>query len=247
MTDRELKTQVRQALDMAMPPLPEDPDLTDKVLEAHAKKQRVRQGRLLGLRVAAALAVMVLVVCGGLIYPQQIAHYLKGTQSDDEQHYVVQGVKETPSNLNIAEAQQPGQRREDGSCITQDLSEAVTFWGSEFLKPTWLPDGWNIDTYTLIFIPTLSRYSITLRNDQVDHFVVFDVINFYDTDGLNEGIEQNGAGRMEELPNGISVYITANVEEPLAIWLDGLTQYLLVGPISEEDLLHMVYSVYGLD
>ena len=250
MTDLELKMQVRRALDASMPPLPEDPLLTDKVLGRDAEAQQSRRRQVMGLRVAVALAVVVLIVCSGLLVPWETIRYLDTHQSDDGKLFISQGVVVTPpGGSSNAHAQLPEEHHEEGSLVTTDLDEAIEFWGSDFRRPTWAPKGWHPEQYTLTFLPTLSVCHINFLNPALydDYFIIFNAQTLYELESLYIETDQDDFGHYVDLPNGLSVYVLTRGSDKAAIWLDGGTRYLAAGPITEDELLHMVYSAYDLD
>ena len=251
MTDRELKTRVRQALDMTMPPLPDDPDLADKVIGAHAKKQRLRQSRLLGLRVAAALAVMLLVVCSGLLMSDGSYIRLDRWQSEDEQLYYVQGERVTPPIDGTAEA--AILHTENISLHTTSWDEVVAAIGTAPLAPTSLPDGWEVYQYMVDISVTLATFNATYQKampteDDPDHigYLVFTSNTFFDPDGPYVALEQNGAGELIPLDNGIEIYLTTNFNHTLALWVNGATSYVMSAPMPEDDFMRIIRSIYGL-
>ena len=252
MTDRELKVQMRQALDASMPPLPDDPDLTAKVLERYEEKQRVWRGRAAGLRVAAALAVMVLVVCSGLLIRDGSYIRLDRWQSEDEQHYYVQGELVTPPMHSTAEAADT--HMEPVSIKTTDWNELVDALGITPMAPSWLPDGWYLFHYWANVNETLFMFNVTYQkamptDDDPENmdYLVFTSTMFFDPNGPDLLLEQDGAGTYVQLSNGILIYLTVNYEKITALWIEGQTSYVLSAPLPEDDLLHIIRSMYGLD
>lgn len=251
MTDRELKIQMRQALDASMPPLPDDPELVAKVLERRAEKQRVRRGRMIGLRVAVAMAVMVLVMCSGLMMQGWSHIRLDRWQSDDGEHYYLQGELVTPPVNGTAEAFTDWERV---FVQTLDWNEVVEALGKAPMAPSWLPEGWRLYQYRVDIIETISTFNVMYQkampvNDDPDNvaYLVFTSQTFLNPNGPDIVLEQNAAGKHVQLSNGMLIYVTTNFEYTIALWADGQTSYTMSAPIPEDDFLHIIRSMYGLD
>ena len=252
MTDLELKVQVRRALDASMPPLPEDPLLTDKVLGRDAEARQSRRRQVMGLRVAVALAVIVLIVCGGLLV-QNLSHdFLDGWQSDDGKEYFIQGVSVTPAGGGTAEAENA--HTENIFVITEDWNEAVSSYGRTPHVPSWLPEGWQVDHYEVSVFESFSRFIVGYRKSapteddpEQENYLILDAISFVDVNDLHGSIEQSAPGTNMQLANGLTVYVSKNLDKATSIWMDDGTSYTLTGVVTEDELLRIIRSIYGLD
>lgn len=247
MTDSELRSQVRRALDQSMPPLPDDPDLTEAVLERHEQRQQKNRARLSGLRVCVAVAVTLLYICGGAI--MQGWSHLITYQSKDGEQYVIRGVSVTPPVSQVADA--ASVHNGIFSLSTKKLDVVIEILGGTPLLPTWLPDGWEVDAYSLNLNDTMKRLVVSYNKfkpgkKEADR-LIYRTTTFSDLEYFYETIEANNEGRYVELENGLSVYVDKNVHRPTSIWQDGLTGYALSGDITEEELLQIIHAMYGLD
>ena len=245
MTDRELKENMRQALDRSMPPLPDDPDLTAKVLERHADKQQKKRARLTGLRIAAAVAVMVLVMSSGVIARPYT--YMDAYQSEDGELYILMGVSVTPPVIQSADAATYNWIE----LTTADFNEAVEILGDVPLIPVWLPDGWEIELYYVLNTKSQRQFSMLLGQspdgETASNRMVYSTTTFSNIEDFYIAIQINGEGKYVELENGLSIYVDMNVNRITSLWYEGLTGYGLSGDITEEELLHIIRAMYGLD
>lgn len=243
MTDRELKQHLREVLDRSIPPLADDPGLTAKVLNRHAQKQRVRHGLLIGLRVAAALIVAALVMSSGVIARPHT--YMDAHQSEDGEQYILMGVSVTPAISQSADA-----ALSDGwfELSTTDFDEAIESLGEVPLVPVWLPDGWEVEDYYVLITQTRRELAMFLgQAPDGSNRMIYDTTTFDDIEDFYLSIEVSGEGRYVELENGLSVYVDMNVDRITSMWYEGLTGYSLSGDITEEELLHIIRAMYGLD
>ena len=248
MTDRELKERMRQALDRSMPPLPDDPHLTGKILGRHTEKHQKKRARMNGLRVAAVAAVIVLVIFGEAIMLVFSYSYVDARQSEDGEQYVLRGVRVTPPIIQSAEAELPYVWLE---LTTADFDEAVEALGTVPLVPVWLPDGWDIELYYVLGSRSRRQLSMLLGQspdgETASNRMVYSTTTFSDIEEFYIAIEANGEGKYVELENGLSIYVDMNLSRVTSMWREGATVYSLSGNITEEELLHIIRSMYGLD
>lgn len=249
MTDRELQSRIRLALDGGLPPLPDDPALAEAVIRRHEKKRRQTRARARGMRAAVALAVIALVVCGGAILQGWSRTYLDVRQSEDGEQYIMQGVSVTPPVGQTADAASAG----NGMIVlhTKNPQLVVEALGEAPLLPTWLPDGWEVDDYSIAIDYTMKRLVVAYNKfrsdgDEADRLIYRTTI-FNDLEDFRMTIEANNEGHDVMLENGLSVYMDMNVDRPTSMWRDGLTGYSLSGDITPEELLRIIRAMYDLN
>lgn len=187
------------------------------------------------LRFVVAFCAMLLVLFSGALFQQ--FQVLK-TQSPDEEQYIIQGAKVPPDlTANAAEY------RESGFWDTGDWNEAVKLYGKTPCVPTWIPEGWYIDYYSIDFTQTFIRFAITYSNDVADYHLIFDSVTYDDITNLRAEIEQNQSGEYLILGNGSKVYLTDNISNISVCWVKDKTKYVLSGPVSQEELLQCIISI----
>ena len=245
MTDREWKAQVRQALDMALPPLPDDPDLTEKVLQQHAEKKQTWRLRTAGLRVATALAVMVLVVCGGLLNHVRfdVEEWISNDQYGEWHHFQATNIN-TPT-VGTAEAAVPFNGK--FSLTTEDWDEFLSALGWTPRTPAWLPDSWEPYHYQASDIEIWSSSTLLFYSSLYDSYIVLTQRAFRNLEFMETGIHQDEEGESFHLKNGLTVYIAPLDEGCVAYWIEGVMDYTLYAPSTQENVLRIVRSMYGLD
>lgn len=192
------------------------------------------------LRPIAALCLIFIVLFSGLLFPSE---RIITSQSPDNEQYLVQGVVDPIGSLSQANAN--NMQTQLGSYVTTDWSYIISLLGYEPRVPIWIPDGWNLKTYKVDFIETFARFSATYENQDFDRYLVFDSIYFYDIEDLHAEIEQNSAGVQTPIGNMASVYITNNIDDAVAVWYEGHMRFILTGPVSGEDLICCIKSMYS--
>lgn len=245
MSDLELKMHVRQALDASMPLLLEDPNLTDKVLTRHAEKRESWRPRSVGLRVAAALAVMLLVVCGGLLshVSFDIEEWISNDQYGEWHHF--QAVNINTPTVGTAKAAVPFNGK--FSLSTEDWDEFVSALGWMPRVPAWLPDGWASYSYQASDIELWSSSTLLDYCSANDSFIVITQRVFRDLEFMQTGVHQDEEGESITLKNGVTVYLAPLGEGYVAYWIEDIMDYTMYAPCSREEVLHIVNSMYGLD
>ena len=245
MTDLELKMQVRQALDASMPPLPDDPRLADKVLYRCAEKRRIRQSRKWVLRVAVALAVLVLAVCSGLLAHGSfdIEEWVENNQYGE--WHVFHATNITTPTVGTAEASVPFTG--EVHLVTEDWDEHVAALGWTPRVPAWLPRNWELHHYEANDIESFCSSTLVYRSPAHRSFLLIDQTVYRDLGALGGNLHQDAEGEYVRLENGLSVYIAPLNDGYNIYWVDGITDYIMFAPTSQEDALRIIRSMYGLD
>lgn len=245
MTDLELKMQVRRALDASMPPLPDDPRLADRVLDLHAEKRQSRRQQARVLRIAVALAVIVLIVCSGLLARSSfdIEEWLENDEYGEWHIFRATNVN-TPT-VGTAEAAAPF--KGEFHLKTEDWDEFISVLGWTPRVPTWLPQDWELHHYEANDIEPYCSSTLVYKNPAQRFSLVINQTIYRDMSDLSFGLHQDEEGSYIELENGLSIYLAPLDGDCNIYWLDGATAYIIFAPTSEEDALHIIRSMYGLD
>ena len=245
MTDLELKMQMRQALDASMPSLPDDPLLTARVLDLDAQRRRIGRSRRRVLRVAVALAVLVLAVCGGLLAHGSfdIEEWVENDQYGEWHIFRATNIN-TPT-IGTAEAAVPF--KGDVRLKTEDWDEFVSTLGWTPRVPAWLPDGWKPKNYQVSDIEPFCSAAQLYDNLMSFEYIVITQTVFRDLETMDRNFHQDEEGEYVKLENGLSIYIAPLGDGYNIYWIDGITDYVVYIPLEKEDALHVIRSMYGFD
>jgi len=187
------------------------------------------------LRPMAAFCAMLLVLFSGVLFQHA---QVRVTQSPDGEQYIIQGAEVTPDlTANAARYQ------ESGFWDTEDWNEAIKLYGSTPCVPTWVPKGWRVERYSIDISESFVRFAVTYTNATGDGHLIFDTVAYDDTADLRAELEQNEGGEYRNMGNGISAYITNNMDNLSACWIKGQTKYVLSGTITENDLWQCIQSI----
>lgn len=187
------------------------------------------------LRPMVAFCTMLLVLFSGILFQHA---QVRVTQSPDGEQYIIQGAEVTPDlSANAAGYREPG------FWDTGDWNQAVRLYGSTPCVPTWIPEGWHIDYYSIDSAQTFIRFAITYSNTVADSHLIFDSVTYDDITNLRTELEQNQSGEYITLDDGINVYLTDNISNLSVCWVKDRTKYVLSGPISQEELLQCIMSI----
>jgi len=209
------------------------------VLDRYKKHARRNRRRVALTRVAAVAAVLCVCVLGvEIVFHRE---FFVNSVTPDEQQYYVQGVVEDPNIVKDGQAQEIDQ---PDSLITDNLEEAISFYG--FTPPLlqWLPDGWSVAYYSVHHKEWYSRFVVTYSSNLSDRVVSYEVRHFDDLEDAYASFEQDSEGKMplNAVPNG---YYSVNRGEYTAIWYKEDMVFSLYGALSENDFFRIVRSIGG--
>lgn len=186
--------------------------------------------------IVAAVVIIIVIVAPMFIQGQDAI--FRSWQSDDDEHYVIQGF-DGEKNPQVAEAAY--QPTEMGNFSAQTLEEAQKFYGPELPLPSWLPERFSVITYE-IFVSEELR-SCTILHVSDDGTLIYQVTDYFDPTSAYSYIEQDGEGEYITLSDGRTIYVTTNVQYYTATWSTDREHIVLSGAITREEAIRMAESV----
>lgn len=185
------------------------------------------------LRIAACLIIML-----GI---GTIAHFtwISGIQTQEEQVYLVRGHEVSIGN----EANADEATATIGECRTSDFSEFCDFLGYVPSLPTWLPDGWHVVEYTVIRDELGQLLNVPYRKSDEVYLLSYSQEWLYNVNELAINIPQDSAGQHMKLDNGLEIYLTTNVDRPVAVWTTDDSCITVSGPITTDELISLILSI----
>jgi len=187
------------------------------------------------MAIAAALLIFSIVGQGLLS-----REWLEGSPSQDAQQYVVSGHEIDPHLINtgIASSDLGSSKK----LATQSIDEAIAVLGFAPLLPTHFPGGWTFYTYYAEQNNIFQWFYEALTSSNHEHVLIFDMKKFSDVAKADEYLQQSELGT-RTVVNGWDVYITSNIDEAVAIWIDGTVCYSLYGPLSYDEMIAVINSI----
>lgn len=204
--------------------------------EKLAKAERAKKWKRRVLSIA--LASLLLVVGGFAIDAAFHRQWLEGEQAPDEQQYIIRGQENDPGFLTESQADNITYSQ---SITTTSLEAVVSVLGYTPPMPTWLPDGWMIESYYVRASNPIAL-RIMYQNEQEEELIRLSHTIYSDIESASFAFEQEKAGS-EAICNGWHVYLADNLGSPVAVWQDKETCYSLTGPISKEECLNIIQSI----
>ena len=189
-------------------------------------------------RVLLATGALVIIVLGLEILLHH--QWLEGVQSPDEQQYVITGQELDPGLVDEGLADNAGQSQ---TITTIDLDEAVNMLGYTPLMPTWLPEGWNVESY-YVRIASTTIFRIQYQNEE--ELLRFGITIYPNVERASLEFEQAKSGT-EILCNGWNVYIAQNVDRCVVVWRVDTSVYSLTGPVTSDEAIQMINSIQRSD
>ncbi len=208
--------------------------LREKLAKMERAKKRKR--RVLSIAMASLLLVVGSFAVDTVLHRQ----WLEGEQAPDEQQYIISGQENNPGLLTESQAgNEPIPYPQ--SITTTSLKEVVSILGYTPLMPTWLPEGWTLETY-YVRVSSPIALRIMYQNEQEEELIRLSHTIYPDIESASFAFEQEKAGS-EAICNGWHVYLADNLGSPVAVWQDKETCYSLTGPMSKEEFLNIIQSI----
>ena len=209
--------------------------IRSKLVEAIRKDQKMQQRRL-AFRMATAAACF-LIIFAGVSFSKQ---WFRATQSPDEQVYNLLGQKVEIQTGNQAAADGDEAWRE---CETTSFQELCDFLGYVPQMPTWIPEGWRLNSYYAVIDGESQQISVAYEHPEHKHLLTYDYLQADDISNISVDFYQDGAGKRVQLQNGLDIYLTTNTDDPVAVWTTASTYTCATGPITVDDLKTFILSI----
>lgn len=190
-----------------------------------------------GLRVAA---ILILVFLSGILGEMLIPNdYLIANPSKDEQQLQIEGrsIEGTFIQEGLADPSNA-----ISIINTRAFDDIVDVMGFVPEVPTWLPQGWNAQTYYATKSRFASKMSIEYSQGNNEHLIKYAVTAFPDVSQAENEFEQSKNGDMF-VWNSRSVYVANNIDNLVVIWLEGTNCYSIVGSLTLEEAKMIVESL----
>ena len=209
--------------------------IRSKLVEAIRKDQKVQQRRL-AFRMATAAACF-LIIFAGVSFSKQ---WFRATQSPDEQVYNLLGQKVEIQTGNQAAADGDEAWRE---CETTSFQELCDFLGYVPQMPTWIPEGWRLNSYYAVIDGESQQISVAYEHPEHKYLLTYDYLQADDVSNISVDFYQDGAGKRVQLQNGLDIYLTTNTDDPVAVWTTASSYTCATGPITVDDLKTFILSI----
>lgn len=209
--------------------------IRSKLVEAIRKDQKVQQKRL-AYRMATAAACF-LIIFAGVSFSKQ---WFRATQSPDEQVYNLMGQKVEIQTGNQAAADGDEAWRE---CETTSFQELCDFLGYVPQMPTWIPEGWRLNSYYAVIDGESQQISVAYEHPEHKYLLTYDYLQADDVSNISVDFYQDGAGKRVQLQNGLDIYLTTNTDDPVAVWTTASSYTCATGPITVDDLKTFILSI----
>ena len=209
--------------------------IRSKLVEAIRKDQKAQQRRL-AYRMATAAACF-LIIFAGVSFSKQ---WFRATQSPDEQVYNLLGQKVEIQTGNQAAADGDEAWRE---CETTSFQELCDFLGYVPQMPTWIPEGWRLNSYYAVIDGESQQISVAYEHPEHKYLLTYDYLQADDVSNISVDFYQDGAGKRVQLQNGLDIYLTTNTDDPVAVWTTASSYTCVTGPITVDDLKTFILSI----
>lgn len=213
---------------------------SESLIKAKAKlsqKQRRKSSYTALLRVAA----MVIVFIGGsfvadiLIRQKDLVDY---STVNEQQHIIAGNVVDGPfmdEGLADNEAVLKVQN-------SKEWLDAVETLGYVPQTPTWMPDGWEPQNYYASSSQFVSVFRVKYACSGDERLTVYSEARYVDVETATTVFEQSENGEIYHWSNW-NVYVSKNIDENIAIWIEDATCYSIAGPVTINEIEQIVLSI----
>ena len=165
--------------------------------------QRSRASVLVRFATAAAAVLALL-----LLPAVSLRSSFKTVLPPDEQQYLVVGLEEGDADIARAFADRSTQVR---TVHLENLEEIPSVLGYQVELPKWLPEGCRLSGIDVEQTEQRDETVVLYRDEQdPEKRVCVDIMCFSDRTGVAVSYEQNEAGQMITLENGVQIYTARN-------------------------------------
>lgn len=203
-------------------------------LEKSNKTGTIHKRAFAAVFVAVAM-IMLFIVGDGIFYRE----WLEGGSSQDKQQYEIAGRVIDPKLVETGKATNMVGSSE---IQTNSVDEVKSALGFSPLLPTWYPEGWILDNYYAAENENMLWFSAIFSSAYHEKLLAYTISVYSDIKEAQNAFEQSDKGKLH-LVNGWNVYITMNIDDPIAVWLDGNCCNALYGHLSEEELVKVIESI----
>ncbi len=203
-------------------------------LAQRSKRQAIHKGFARGVAMAAALVVLAL--GADILFRRQ---WLSGQSTEDEQDYVVRENVIDPGTVQAGTANEVA---ENQFIRSADLGEVISVLSFIPPVPTWLPQGWELRHYEAVVVETVELFYAVYHTQDAEKLLRYEIRVDKDP-SFNVYAEQNAEGTQVTLENGLTAYISMNLELPTCVWIENGMSFLVSGPLSQDEILQMINSI----
>ena len=209
-----------------------------RAAKAHLAELDQRKARLRPVKwIAVILAAMLVLVVGAEVLLHR--EWLFGKPSEDGQQYIIQGEKIDPglvaeSNADIDDSFE--------RITTNSFDHAVMVLGYTPHVPTWVPDGWQFQSYYARKSETMTWFVVSYQNVKYENLLNYEERRYNNADYAKNEIEQDASGEVINV-SGKTAYYRTNMNSSSIAWTNKLMLHNIVGPIDKPSLIKMRESI----
>lgn len=208
-----------------------------RVCRSIEKRLKTRAAMRIGFQTAAML---LLVFFASLVFDAAVnRNLLHGETSENGEEYRIEGHQ--AAHTLIAQGSADG-RVETLHLSTRDLAEVTEALGSVPELPSWLPEGWQLNSYYLISTNQIQNFSAKYEHPDYHDYLVYSSRCYRHPEYAAISFEQDTEG-VYEYWGDQRVYLTSNMGYHVAIWVEGKEENSVSGPLPFEELRKFYDSI----
>jgi|LSQX01.2.fsa_nt_gb hypothetical protein len=208
-------------------------EIRERLAADDRKKARLRPVR----RLVAVMAAALIVVVGAELMLHK--EWLYGKPSEDEQQYIIRGNSVDPALISggVADSEDTLER-----ITTTNLDHAIMVLGYTPKLPTWVPDGWGLQSYYAQRSQSKQWFFASYQNKAHDKLIKYEIYRYSDSEIVKEELEQDGIGEMLKIA-GDNAYYKENIDTASIVWIENMELLSIHGSLDRETLIKIKESI----
>lgn len=189
------------------------------------------------LRPAICTAACIVLMMTGITLSWR---WFRPSQSIDEQVYTLTGQQMEIGTDNSAAADEGDELKK---CETTDFQELCSFLGYTPMVPTWTPEGWKLKHYYAAVDHENLEITVSYEKADEEYILSYAYIQADDISAISADFYQDITGKYMKIKEDFEIYLTTNIDKPVAVWSTSNTFSSATGPISEEELKTFILGI----
>lgn len=192
------------------------------------------------LRFATATAAVLALL---LVPAVSLRSSFKTVLPQDEQQFLVVGLEESDAGIARALADRSAEVR---TAHLENLEEIPSVLGYQVELPKWLPEGCRLSGIDVEQTGQRDETVVVYRDEQdPEKRVCVDVTCFSDRTGVAVSYEQNEAGQMIALENGVQIYTARNEQSFWGLYQSEHHDYFIEVIGYDADVIPRIFASIG--
>ncbi len=111
------------------------------------------------------------------------------------------------------------------------------------IRPTWTPEGWKLKRYYAAVDHENLEITVSYEKADEEYILSYYYIQTDDISAISTDFYQDGTGEYVKVKEDLEIYLTTNIDKPVAVWSTSNTFSSVTGPIRQEELIPFILGI----